>query len=336
MGRVCFLIQFSFLIFLSFHIRFYFSIPLSLSFAAMSRTGVGFSGGGIRSAAFCSGVLRRLLQRQVKVDCLSCVSGGGYTGTAYLDWKYRNGQKDHPKWHQEFFEHMRKRAGYFCNWQNPIVGVIDALSTFALIALVSVIFPVIIWMSYACPLAYLVDFLVGDLLRAEPCKEDPLTHECVEKDPDAAKRGILFASLLASSVLSFIVANISPWGKTLFNFIFISLLVILGLFALPWGIHTVLENSPAWIKPLTFVLAAVVWFVFPVLRRQAAIVMVVYIYVIVIHARVYKHFLLGFDYSDYTFNVLVWVSGILLCLVPFIGSIQQRLMHVFNRCVCVD
>ena len=59
----------------------------------MANTGLAFSGGGIRSAAFCSGVLRRLLERGVEVDNLSCVSGGGYTGTAYLDWKYREETK---------------------------------------------------------------------------------------------------------------------------------------------------------------------------------------------------------------------------------------------------
>ena len=42
-----------------------------------SQVGLAFSGGGIRSAAFCSGVLRRLLERNVQVDYLSCVSGGG-------------------------------------------------------------------------------------------------------------------------------------------------------------------------------------------------------------------------------------------------------------------
>ena len=86
----------------------------------MSRIGLAFSGGGIRSAAFCSGVLRRLLQLKVKIENMSCVSGGGFTGTAYLDWKYRNGQKDNPKWHQEFFNQMRERTGYFCNWQSLV------------------------------------------------------------------------------------------------------------------------------------------------------------------------------------------------------------------------
>ena len=43
-----------------------------------NETGLAFSGGGIRSAALCSGVLRRLLRDNAEVDYLSCVSGGGY------------------------------------------------------------------------------------------------------------------------------------------------------------------------------------------------------------------------------------------------------------------
>ena len=54
------------------------------------KIGVAFSGGGIRSAAFCSGALRWLLEnkKELKLDYLSCVSGGGYTGSAYVQWKY--------------------------------------------------------------------------------------------------------------------------------------------------------------------------------------------------------------------------------------------------------
>ena len=82
-----------------------------------NKTGLAFSGGGIRSAALSSGVLRRLLKDNAKVDYLSCVSGGGYTGTSFLDWKYRKVKKkeDSEEWHEEFFEKMRQRSGYDCD-----------------------------------------------------------------------------------------------------------------------------------------------------------------------------------------------------------------------------
>lgn len=302
----------------------------------MSRTGLAFSGGGIRSAAFCSGVLRRLLQREVKVDCLSCVSGGGYTGTAYLDWKFRHGKEDDPKWHQEFFNYMRARAGYYCNWQRPFIAVFDSFLIIALLILVSLITPILVWMTVACPMAYLIDFLVGDLLRTEGCTGNDTAfeavngHEC-HVEGDAYTKVVLFASLLAITVLSFILQNILKQGKGLLRFVSISSLAILALLFFPWAIHVLLEGTPLWAQLLILVLSAIIWFSIPVFRQQASLIMVVYAYSFIIHKRVYKHSLFGLEYSEYNFVMLVWVSGILLAFVPYLGSIQQRLMHVFNR-----
>jgi Patatin-like phospholipase len=58
--------------------------------------GLALSGGGIRSSAFCLGVLQALHATRVldRVDYLSTVSGGGYVGcslTASLEWTGRTG-----------------------------------------------------------------------------------------------------------------------------------------------------------------------------------------------------------------------------------------------------
>ena len=308
----------------------------------MSQTGLAFSGGGIRSAAFCSGVLRRLLQHNTKIDYLSCVSGGGYTGMAYLDWKYRHGNKDDPKWHQEFFDHMRSRVGYVCNWQKPLTAVFESLLLVVLIILVAVVSPILIWMSFACPLAYAIDYLAGDLLRAEGCSEvlarnetETGSDECSVKG-NAYRRIFLFASLLIISVLSFILQRIMRHCKRLFKFISISLMTILALLVFSWAIHDFLDGTPAWVQALILFLAAVIWLSSPVLRQQASLIMVLYAYAFVIHTCVYRHSFLGYEYSSYHFNVSVWVSGIPLWLVPFIGSIQQRLMHVYYRYGCIN
>jgi patatin-like phospholipase len=63
--------------------------------------GLALSGGGIRSAAFCLGVLQALDRTKVlpKIDYLSTVSGGGYIGcslTACLDKSIRNEGWDFP------------------------------------------------------------------------------------------------------------------------------------------------------------------------------------------------------------------------------------------------
>jgi hypothetical protein len=56
-------------------------------------TGIGLSGGGIRSATFCLGALQALAQKNVfkDFDYISSVSGGGYTSAA-LQWHWLNGK----------------------------------------------------------------------------------------------------------------------------------------------------------------------------------------------------------------------------------------------------
>ena len=136
------------------------------------------------------------------MDYLSCVSGGGYTGTAYLDWKYHEKKKDVTRegegkgnekkkddtrvgegkgdekkkddttegerkggWHEAFFSHMKDRSGYICDWTG-FCGLCDALVFFTLMALVLVVLPVIKWGTYAFPVAVMIDlFWIGNLMR---------------------------------------------------------------------------------------------------------------------------------------------------------------------------
>lgn len=119
----------------------------------MAKAGLAFSGGGVRSVAFCSGVLGRLLQRNANLDYLSCVSGGGYTGCAYMDWKFRNGVEDNKEWHLRLFDHLLSKIGIFCDWQRPLHAVLDTVLLFFLVI------PLFPWLAYACPLAYAVDLL---------------------------------------------------------------------------------------------------------------------------------------------------------------------------------
>lgn len=57
------------------------------------RVGLALSGGGIRSATFCLGVIQALARakRLTAVDYLSTVSGGGYIGGWLSAWVYRKG-----------------------------------------------------------------------------------------------------------------------------------------------------------------------------------------------------------------------------------------------------
>ncbi|WP_295674507.1 patatin-like phospholipase family protein [uncultured Mucilaginibacter sp.] len=55
--------------------------------------GLAFSGGGIRSATFCLGILQKLAEQNKlsHIDYLSTVSGGGYIGTWLASWIKRSG-----------------------------------------------------------------------------------------------------------------------------------------------------------------------------------------------------------------------------------------------------
>ena len=318
----------------------------------MDENGLAFSGGGIRSAAFCSGVLRRLLQRNTKIDYLSCVSGGGYTGTAYLDWKYRNGKKDDPKWHQEFFDHMRERAGLMCNWQTPLQGILDTVVLLLLMLFVSVIMPIIVWGSYVYPLVFAIDFLFGKMLRAkdETCGNETTTGTpagpslfagatAAEKPPCAMKAGshaferiALFSVLAALFIFFYLLGRKSSAELRAKLYILSSLCGLLFAFTfIPYYIYYFFNLTPVWAQFLIFLFSIVVWFFFPVLRNKASFVLVVYVYAYAVYWKVFEATVFGVQYSDYLFYRLLFVSGLVLWIVPMLGALQQRLVYVFNR-----
>ena len=77
--------------------------------------GLAFSGGGIRSAAFMLGCLKSFEKHRVASSpalpyrpvVISCVSGGGFTGSAFLN-ALRKGRTLN-----EMEEYMTENAGYF-------------------------------------------------------------------------------------------------------------------------------------------------------------------------------------------------------------------------------
>ena len=321
----------------------------------MTSTGVAFSGGGIRSAALCSGVLRRLLQKEITPDFLSCVSGGGYTGTAYLDWKYRNEQKDDPKWHKEFFEHLR-RAVIFCNWQNPFLGCLDTVMIVSLSFFVAIILPCFNWFGFTFPTAYVIDHFFGNLLRDPFTCPDVKTHnftsaeiaqnsevselfnmtnkiECVPKlGPEMYFTFMTFAFLFILFLLFFVIKKVvgpslQPFARFLFNltgFVF-------AMVFLPWFIEEYIVVTPMWLNALILVLSIFLWLGIPPLRDKASLAMVIYVYAYAVKWRVYKTAILSVEYTDTRFDTLMWISGILIWMNPFVSLFQKSALHTYNR-----
>ena len=300
----------------------------------MAKIGLAFSGGGVRSAAFCSGVLRRLLQKNVKIDYLSCVSGGGYTGSAYMDWKYRHGKKDDKRWHQELFNHMRERIGLICNWQKPCQAIGQSFAILGVILFSSLIVPVLSWMSIAYPLAFVVDFLFGEILRGCPLNmtlEECEQQEHLSLDVIYFHQAALFSTPLFLALLCLLLKSFIPKAKSLFKLLSTSFLACFALLFFPWFISDFLNYLPVWLKFAIFVPLFLAWISSPLTRSSATLMTGIYVSSFVIYWRVYKESVFEWGYSERSFDLLLGMTTLLHWIMPLLGIIQQRLMHVYLR-----
>jgi hypothetical protein len=99
---------------------------------ALELTGITCSGGGIRSASFCLGVLQGLQFKKTldRMDYLSTVSGGGYIGTTLTIGMSSHGEFPFGRLDQESREtpevrHLRDNSRYLM--QNGLPSVITAI-----------------------------------------------------------------------------------------------------------------------------------------------------------------------------------------------------------------
>ncbi|XP_022787163.1 uncharacterized protein LOC111327285 [Stylophora pistillata] len=260
--------------------------------------GVAFSGGGIRSAAFCSGALRRMLLKNVLPDYLSCVSGGGYTGAAFVEWKEwkrRNRDNgDDSKWHDEFFDTMRQNAGYLCDWQFPFVGLWHSVVFVVLLVTVVFILPCVLWLPYAFPIAVAVDVLFGKILRQNAtcppsahALTDPMTSRTsslmlmlYENCHSPSRRTALIVTTFICSLLFYFLSR----KKRLHKFkdisrLFSMISFIVFLFTLfPLLIHD-LWPSNTWVRAFIIIICIVLPFFIPVIRNYASVFLVFYWYI---------------------------------------------------------
>ena len=102
---------------------------------ALELTGITCSGGGIRSASFCLGVLQGLQSRNTldRMDYLSTVSGGGYIGTTLTIGMSSHGEFPFGRLDQESREtpevrHLRDNSRYLL--QNGFPSVITAVAIY--------------------------------------------------------------------------------------------------------------------------------------------------------------------------------------------------------------
>ena len=323
--------------------------PVTVQIEPEATTGIAFSGGGIRSAAFCAGALRKMLQDNVLLEYLSCVSGGGYTGAAFLDWKKHPelrpkelGTTD-KEWQKGFFEQMRNNAGYLCNWQSPWRGICQSIYFTFLLIFVVIILPCVLWLPNAFPVAVFVDFCFGEILRENStcppsvsmgAKTSFLILGLYGDCQPPGRRVALFWITFALWVFCFILSRIKR--RNWFRFFSILSGLVLALTFFPWVTHDFLWPLRTWIMVMVFIIFLVLPFFFPIVRNFAAIFLFFYAYTIVVSWRVFKGDLFGvLPYSDEVFYPILIGCAIAGMLFPVIGSIHQSLFNIYYRFVSI-
>ena len=331
------------------------------------KLGVAFSGGGIRSAALCSGVLRWLVENEKEPDYLSCVSGGGYTGSAYVQWKYFKGGdmangndqpnsddqandndqangndqanendkqnwKDPSKWTDEFFDHMRENTGYICNWQKKGIGLLDSLIVLVLVLIGNVVL-LAGWLLFAFPIALVINLLYGQFLDGTRCRKDAVSIDCAQRT----------AWLFFLSSFLFIIAHVlehcckntrsyltSKTPKAAFKF---AQLISGSTFAftfLPWFINNFLRFSGPLVESCVIFATAAFWFFVPILRGYSSLVMLIYAYSYIVYWRVYKGFVF-WQYTDERFCDLMLASLVIMGVYSVLRELPQRWGYIYNR-----
>lgn len=161
---------------------------------ALELAGITCSGGGIRSAAFCLGVLQGLQSKKTldRMDYLSTVSGGGYIGTTMTIGMSSHGEFPFGRLDQESREtpevrHLRDNSRYLL--QHGLASVITAIAIYlrGIMMNVLVMLPlllcaaaVLLWLNPDTKELATSRFLGLDLPDglAEPACPSPSLHCC--------------------------------------------------------------------------------------------------------------------------------------------------------------
>lgn len=314
------------------------------------RIGLACSGGGIRSAAFSSGVLRRLLHRGVKIDYVSCVSGGNIVAASYLDWKYRHNQQDGHKWHKEFFEYMRNRVGYVCNWERPFQGIVETIILVLLLITVNLVIPSVMYSVGAFAAAYVIDYVFGGIMRKGfKCIDVPMNStgsatnnsavserrckpELATSDPELREQFFLFVLLSITFIVFYSIKVVAPIRfRPIARFIQVVSGVVFMFTFMPWLIQQFIEVLPSWLNTMVIMLSLFFWLGFPPLRRKASLALVFYFYAFVVKWRVYQTKVTGIAYSENLFYKLLLISGGFIWLSPYFGMFSMTAIFTYYK-----
>ncbi len=107
--------------------------------------GIALSGGGIRSATFNLGLLQGLQERGFLrgFDYLATVSGGGYTGAFWTQWRRLHPERPFPESapNNEAEPHEIRHLRRFSNFLSPSLGIFSFDTGRVIIALINAVIP---------------------------------------------------------------------------------------------------------------------------------------------------------------------------------------------------
>ena len=160
-------------------------------------------------------------------------------------------------------------------------------------------------------------------------------HRCLQGTDDV-DTVILFIALFILFSTSYVLLRLIKRScRMLKIFLHLSQYIFGSFFVftfIPFTIYDFFTKIPLWAKIFGGVIAVIIWIVLPLLRTKTSYVLIIYIYSYVIYWKVYQLKLFGhIAYSDSIFYWLLGASGIALWMVPLASTVQERLVHVFNR-----
>ena len=175
-----------------------------------------------------------------------------------------------------------------------------------LVLLVNFIGPIVMWGSYACPVAYIIDLLFGHYLQTKLDCEDVAkfaatphaksVHRVLEgmkknatseeiksyclflKETEDSCTSILFSVLFVLFAFFFVLSRQTrkPYS-TYFSFIYTIFFIFLALTFLPFAIHDLIVKIPIWAQCLVVVVGVLMWLSLPLLRSNTSYVLLIYL-----------------------------------------------------------
>eukprot|EP00741_Cyanophora_paradoxa_P000866 tig00000448_g836.t1 len=304
-------------------------------------TGVCFSGGGIRSASFCSGVLCWLASSNLlpHVDYISGVSGGGFVACSFADWAVHN-PGDVRTWIGAYMANFERNCGYMLDFSSPGRGALDlVVFVFFLLLFLAVVMLTVV--PYAIPVGYTLGWAFEGVLWQEVDSELVLDETVWTTDET---RSLRMLAVLAGALLAVLLARglFTPARRANVRAV---LACAAFLVALTTGIYVLLLLSAHLGETqvddyLTIALMGLMLLpaIAPGMFSSNKTDLIVFAFLIVLYGKI-ANVIVNSDSDDFLDNVLgseAWralhfAAAAVIVANPLLDALKHRLMHWFYR-----